>query len=246
MRALLPAPADDVDVHEFYAADWLDRGGLRAVFVASADGAAWARGRSSALQTPGDNRVFHAMRDLADVVLAGCGTVLAERYQAIVVPPERAEIRRRYGLREVLPTAVLSRSLNLDPRSGLFAAPPEARTIVLTCTAAPAERRATLAEVADVAVCGDAVVDPVLARAALEERGLTRIAFEGGPHAFAGQAAAGVVDELCLSVTPKLVGPGPSRIMAGAAEWPELPGLRLTGLLEEDGALFARYLIDRA
>ena len=47
MRALFPAPAADVDVHEFYAADWLDRGGWRAVFVASVDGAAWAQGRSA-------------------------------------------------------------------------------------------------------------------------------------------------------------------------------------------------------
>ena len=66
MRALLPAPAADVDVHQFYAADWLERGGVRAVFVAATDGAAWANGRSAGLQTPGDNVVFHAMRDLAD------------------------------------------------------------------------------------------------------------------------------------------------------------------------------------
>jgi riboflavin biosynthesis pyrimidine reductase len=241
MRALLPAPAADVDVHEFYAADWLDRGGVRAVFVASADGAAWTRGRSAGLQTAGDNTVFAAMRDLADVVLVGSGTALAEGYAAEPVSARRAEVRRRYGLPEPLVTAVLSRSLDLDPSSGLFARSTGARTVMLTCAAATPDRRAALAEVADVAVCGDDRVDPLLARTALEERGLTRIQAEGGPRAFASQVAAGTVDELCLSITPRLIGPGPSRIVGDGAEWQLPRELTLTGLLEEDGALFFRY-----
>lgn len=241
MRALLPTLADDVDVHEFLATGWLDRGGFRAVFVCSADGAAWVRGRSAGLQTPGDNKVFGATRDLADVVLAGSGTALAEGYRAIDVPPEMAARRRGYGLREALPTAVISASLRFSPESGLFATGPGNRTIVLTCAAAPAERRAALERVADVAICGDEAVDLSLARAALEDRGLTRISAEGGPHAYAGQAAAGVVDELFLSLTPKLVGPGPGRIVAGADEWTAPQDVELTGLLEEDGSLFLRY-----
>jgi riboflavin biosynthesis pyrimidine reductase len=158
------------------------------------------------------------------------------------VSDERAQIRGEYGFREVLPTAVISRSLRLDPDAALFAdAPLDARTIVLTCEAASAERRSALEQVADVAVCGGDTVDPALARAALEERGLTRILSEGGPTAFAQLAAAGVVDELCLSFTPMLIGPGPGRITAGPDGW-ELPArLHLAGVLEEDGALFLRY-----
>ncbi len=242
MRVLLPEPADDVDIHAFYAADWLEQGGLRVNFVASIDGAAAAEGRSEGLQTPGDNRVFAALRDLADVVVAGAGTVTIEGYQAVQLSARRREIRRRYGLRETLPTAVLSRSLRLDPESGLFAgAPADARTIVLTCEAAPVERRSALQRVADVVLCGGPVVDVMLARQALEERGLSRILSEGGPVAFDTLAAGGVVDELCLSLTPLLVGPGPSRILDGVASWPAARDLVLRGLLEEDGALFARY-----
>ncbi|TAM92705.1 MAG: pyrimidine reductase family protein, partial [Jatrophihabitans sp.] len=86
MRALLPAPADSaaqVDIRAHYARDWIDRGGLRMNFVASADGAATAEGKSRGLQTAGDNRVFTALRDLADIVLAGAGTVRIEGYRAI-------------------------------------------------------------------------------------------------------------------------------------------------------------------
>jgi riboflavin biosynthesis pyrimidine reductase len=243
--ALLPTLVDDVDVHDFYAHDWID-GGLRVNFIASADGAAATAGRSAGLQTPGDNRVFAALRDLADVVLAGAGTITAEGYRPIVVSEPRRAVRRDYGLPEVLPTAVMSRSLRLDPEAALFTATdPDARTIVLTCEAAPADVRARLERVADVAVCGDDTVDPVAMRRALEERGLTRILSEGGPTVFAELVRAGVVDELCLTVSPLLVGPGPGRITAGAA-WPDVTGLTLSGVLEEDGALFLRYRILRS
>jgi riboflavin biosynthesis pyrimidine reductase len=244
MRALLPHPVRDVDVHAVYSADWLDSGGLRVNFVSSADGAAQAEGKSEGLQTAGDNQVFAALRDLADVVLAGAGTVTIEGYRAIVVSDRRAAIRRDLGLRDVLPTAVISAGLRFDPDSALFTdAAPGARTIVLTCEAAPAERRAALEKVADVAICGADMVDVRLARAALEERGLVRILSEGGPTAFTHLLAGGVVDELCLSLTPKLVGPGPTRITAGTDVWPEPIGMRLAGLLEEDGALFLRYRV---
>ncbi len=242
MRALLPHSSADADVHAFYAADWVEAGGLRVDFVASVDGAAQANGRSAGLQTPGDNRVFAALRDLADVVLVGAGTAVAEGYRPIVVSEQRLAIRRRYGLPDALPTALLSRSLHLDPGAPLFTATsPQAPTIVLTCAAAPAGRRAALAEVAEVVLCGDDVVDPVAARAALEQRGLHRILSEGGPTAFADLARAGVVDELCLSLTPFLVGPGPARITAGPNGWDAPADLTLVGALEEDGALFLRY-----
>ena len=78
MRALLPRFADDPDVHAHYARDWVARGGVRVNFVSAADGAVTADGKSKGLQTPGDNRVFAALRDLADVVLVGAGTAVAE------------------------------------------------------------------------------------------------------------------------------------------------------------------------
>jgi riboflavin biosynthesis pyrimidine reductase len=242
VRALLPPGNEDVDLHAVYAKDWLEPGGLRVNFVSSVDGAAQADGKSKGLQTPGDNRVFATLRDLADVVLAGAGTAVAEGYRPIVVSARRRTIRREHGLRETLPTAVASRTLRLDPAHDLFAgASAEARTIVLTCKAAPADRREALEQVADVALCGDDDVEPARMRAALEERGLTRILSEGGPSSFAQLAAApGVVDELCLSLSPLLAGPGPGRITSGPP-WPRARDLELTGLLEEDGALFLRY-----
>jgi len=242
MRALLPHPSADVDLHAFYARDWLDRGGLRVNFVSSVDGAATSDGVSGGLQTPGDNQVFAALRDLADVVVAGAGTVRTEGYGAARLSDSRVALRLEHGLRAALPTAVVSRSLRLDPSAALFTeAADDARTIVLTCAAGDADVRAALDQVADVVICGDEDVDLAVARHALEERGLTRILNEGGPTLFGDLAAAGVVDELCLSLSPLLAGPGARRIVAGEL-WPGDPReLELVSLLEDDGALFLRY-----
>jgi riboflavin biosynthesis pyrimidine reductase len=242
MRCLLPVPSDDVDLHAFYAEDWLEGGGVRMDFVASVDGAGALGGQSRGLQTPGDNRVFAALRDLADVVVAGAGTIRDEGYGPARLSERRLERRRAYGLRDDLPIAAVSASLRLDPSSALFTG---SRPIVITSGAADADRRRALEAVADVVVCGDETVDLSAARGALVERGLTRIVCEGGPRLFADFLRAGAVDELCLSVSPLLAGPDLPRIVGGTA-LPRPARLALVGLLEEDGALFARYRVESA
>jgi len=189
--------------------------------------------------------VFAALRDLADAVLVGAGTARLEGYRVVNLSARRRAVRQAYGLAGELPVAVVSHSLQLDPASPLFGADGP-RTVVLTSAAADAEMRAQLEKRADVVICGDEVVDLGAARSALADRGLTRIVCEGGPTLFADLAQAGLVDELCLSLSPQLAGPGPGRITSGAS-WPlDMAGrhpLTLEGLLEEEGALFCRYLL---
>jgi riboflavin biosynthesis pyrimidine reductase len=247
MRAVLP-PSEpksevEIDVHAWYAADWVDRGGVRINFVASADGAASASGFSRGLQTPGDNRIFAALRDLADVVVAGAGTARTEGYRPIELTGRRAEARARYGLRPALPTAIVSGSLLLDPDARLFAEPPDgAPTIVITGTAGDPDVLAKLRDRVDLVQVGTDEVDLPAAVRALADRGFTRVLCEGGPQLFGALGAARLIDEVCLSVTPILVGPGPGRIVAGTP-WPDgVQPMRLAGLLEEDGALFCRYV----
>ncbi|MCW2494917.1 dihydrofolate reductase family protein [Jatrophihabitans sp.] len=234
MRALLPSPLADVDVHEHYAAGWIDRGGLRVNMVSSLDGAGTVDGLSAGLQTRGDNAVFAALRDLADVVLVGARTAEGESYKPARPSGERLAARRRHGLGDALPVALVSRSLRVDPSGPLFG---DASTLLFTCAAASPPSRLGQAEVV---VCGDDDLDPALMREALRERGLTRVLCEGGPSLFASLTAAGQVDELCLSLTPILAGPGATRIVGGAPWQVARGGLQLTGLLEEEDALFLR------
>lgn len=243
MHALIPAGSDDPDLHDWYSEHWVTTGGLRVNFVASVDGGITVAGRSAGLQTAGDNAVFATLRDLADVVLVASGTAVTEGYRAVQLSARRRAIRRVRGFADALPTAVVSRRLRLDPTSALFtAATPANRTMVITCASADADVRHDLAQVADVLVAGDDHVDLPAARRALEARGLTRILCEGGPALFGSLTAAGVVDELDLSVSPLLVGPDVARVVGGAAWAGPAVALRLHRLLTEDDALFARYL----
>lgn len=213
---------------------------LRANFVSSADGAGVLYGVSQGLSSDGDRRLFGVLRVLADVVLVGAGTARTENYK----PARRREALAalRAGRPPTPPIAVVSRTLDLDLDSPLFAAAPaDARTIVITCAASPSDLRAAAAGVADVIVAGGETVDLKEAAAALAARGLSRVICEGGPHLFAQVAAAGLLDELCLTVSPLLAGPGPHRITAGALSAGALP-MTLAHVLEEDGFLYCRYL----
>jgi riboflavin biosynthesis pyrimidine reductase len=244
MRQLLPAPLPTPDLYDVYGSDWLDRGGLRVNFVASLDGAVSVNGLSAPLQTPGDNAVFAVLRDLADVVLVGRGTITGEGYGPLTPDARRAGVRRDLGLAADLPLAVVSRGLDIDPGHAVFGPPPGApRTIVITCARAPADRLTALQAKADVVIAGEGDVDLHRARAELERRGLRRILSEGGPALLTSLLAAEAADELCLTVSPLLAGPGAGRIVAGAPLAHPAHG-RIVTLLEEEGALFYRFALD--
>jgi riboflavin biosynthesis pyrimidine reductase len=214
---------------------------VRANMVASADGAAYAAtGRSAGLSSPDDKRIFGVLRVLADVVLAGAGTARDEGYRPALRRPALASLRA--GRPETQTIALVTRSLDLNLDAPLFTeVPPDARTIVITCAAADAARRAAAAKVADVIIAGEETVDLPAAVGALADRGLTRVICEGGPHLLGDVASAGLLDELCLSLSPVLAAPGASRIVAG----PPAPARPLTlrhVLVGDDGFLFCRYV----
>jgi riboflavin biosynthesis pyrimidine reductase len=215
---------------------------VRANMVASADGAASLAGRSAGLSSDADRQVFSVLRSLADVILVGAGTARAEKYRAVT--PAEAWPELRAGRTATPPIAVITRSLDLDPGSPLLnTAPADARTIVLTTGRAPAGRRADMARHADVAVTGHDSVSAPAAISALAERGHRCVLVEGGPHLLGEIAAAGLLDELCLTLSPLLAGGQAGRILAGAADVPQAQaGLELAHLLVDDGYLFCRYV----
>jgi len=239
---LLPAAGDELDdaglaeAHAYPEPRW-----LRANMVASADGAGYLDGRTEGLSSPADMRLYGVLRVLADVVLVGAGTARIERYKPARRRPALAALRA--GRPPAPPIALVSRKLDLDFATPLFTeAPEDARTIVITCAGAPDDRRAAAAKVADVIVAGDLVVDLTEAVSALRARDLGRVLCEGGPHLLGEIAAAGLLDELCLTVSPMLAGPGPARVTAGAP-FPARP-MTLAHVMEDGGFLFCRYLVD--
>jgi riboflavin biosynthesis pyrimidine reductase len=79
---------------------------------------------------------------------------------------------------------------------------------------------------------------PTLLRS-LRKEGVRALLCEGGPTLHGALQASGLVDELFLTIAPKLAGGEAPRIVEG--ELPAVAELELGWLLEEDGELFARY-----
>jgi riboflavin-specific deaminase-like protein len=242
MRSLLPEPADAVDLFQAYAYPG-DGAWVRANMVASVDGSAVADGKSEPLSGPPDKRVFGVLRGLCDVVLVGAGTARAEGYRALKARASYAEHRAGHGQRPAPVLALVSGSLDLDPTAELFTG--AERTVVLTSASADESARARLAEVAEVIVAGTDRVDISAAIDALVALGLPRVLCEGGPHLLAGVVAAGRLDELCLTTAPRLVGDDGPHVVAGL-HLDAILELELAHLLEDDGNLFARYLVARS
>ncbi|ROO88298.1 riboflavin biosynthesis pyrimidine reductase [Actinocorallia herbida] len=188
---------------------------LRANMIASADGAATREGLSGGLGNETDRLLFQALRGFADAIVVGAQTVRAEGYG-----------------RAPVPIAVVSRSLDLDFASPLF----EGRTILVTVADAP--RLAEAREHAEVIVAGEGSVDFAAAVTALHGLGLTRLLCEGGPTILGGIAAAGLLDELCLTLSPRLVGGAAPRVVRG----PALDeGMTLAAVRQDGDHLFLRY-----
>jgi riboflavin biosynthesis pyrimidine reductase len=215
------------------------RPSVRLNMIASVDGAASFGGRSGALGGPADKALFAVLRALADVVLVGAGTVRAEGYGPIRLDDAARARRGAWGLAAVPPIAVVTRACRLDWTSPFFIQA-EQRPLVVTVASAPAANRAQAARVAEVVVAGEGEVDLTEALGALAERGHDNVLAEGGPGIAAELAASGLLDELCLTVSPMVAAGDARRILEGPALAPP-QCIELVHVLEADGYLFLRY-----
>ena len=235
MHRLWPQPSatdlDDAALAAHYA--WPEARAVpyvRVNFVASLDGAVSVDGRSGGLGNAADKTVFHLLRELAEVVLVGAGTVRTEKYNGVQ--------RNTRGRDTPPPVAVVTGTADLEPASRLFTdtvVPP----LILTLESAPADRRAALADAGgEVVVLPRLTPDVLLAE--LGRRRLDRVLCEGGPSLLGALQAADAVDELCLTVAPLLVGGESGRIAHGPAGVPPRR-MALVGALHADDALLLHY-----
>jgi len=244
VRRLWPDPGDVDDVAALVAAEArpapAGRPWVLVDMVSSLDGAITIGRRSGALGGPADRVMFAALRGVADVVLAGAGTVRAESYGPSRPSAATRAARRTRGQHELPQVAVVTRSLDLDLASPLFTEA-ERPTIVITCAAADDDRRAAVAAVGELIVAGDDEVDLAAALAALRDRGAAVVTAEGGPRLNGDLLAADLIDEWALAVSPILAGGEAGRASRGPA-LDKPVAMRLDRVLEADGFLFARWV----
>lgn len=225
--------------------DGLRRCWVRANMITSADGGATSGGKSGELGGDGDRALFAALRELADVIVVGATTARVENYSGVQLGAAARQARRHRGQSEVPPIAVLTRSGRLDHDAKLFDHS-EVPPLILTSTRAAGDTRQRLGRVAEVIDASGAdsdSVDPQAALAILSERGLLRVLAEGGPATLGLFSAHDLLDELCLTVAPTLVGGTASRIVTGPADVRSALQLR-HALTDAEGFLYLRYVRD--
>lgn len=209
-------------------------------FVASADGRTAFRGRSGQLGGAADRALFLGLRERVDAVLAGTSTMRIERYGRLVPAPERRRRRAAAGLAPEPLACLISRTGNIPFDIPLFDEP-EARVIVFT----PQEL--------DVSACRAQVevvqLDPgrltltTMMRHLRREYDVRALLCEGGPLVFGSLLQESLVDELFLTLAPKLTGGGSEPAVTTGAELSELASLKLVWALEDESALFLRYAL---
>jgi len=237
--------------------------------VSSIDGAiADPDGRSGGLSGPADKVAFRLLREWADVVLVGAGTARAENYGPAILD-EGARTRRLDAGRPATPTlAVVTARGRLDPDSRLFTAggrgseptvdsdAPTRPLVFTTARNAPgvATTLLDLAEVIGITTedtgsdpgegpsgdNGGDVVGGVLAT--LHRRGVTRVLCEGGPMLNAALFRVDAIDEVCLTLSPVVVGGSGGRVLGAADHRQALAHMALCHVESHDGFVLLRYV----
>jgi riboflavin-specific deaminase-like protein len=214
-----------------------DRPYLVLNMVSSLDGRATIDWRTTGLSTELDRQLFHHLRTQADAVMVGAGTARTERYGRMAKSDELRDKRGGEGLARDPLAVVVSARLDLPADLPLLNEP-EQRVLIATGSDATLSGLGDQVEYARV---GDDL--PLLMARLREEHGIRSVLCEGGPTLNSYLLAAGLVDELFLSLHPKLVGGAAALTIVAGRELVEPAELQLLSVAEGDGDLFTRWRV---
>jgi riboflavin-specific deaminase-like protein len=217
-----------------------DRPYLVLNMVSSLDGRATIDWRTKGLSTELDRRLFHHLRTQADAVMVGAGTARTERYGRMAKSEELRDKREREGLARDPLAVVVSGRLDLPVDLPLLNEP-EQRVVIATGS------DASLPELGEQVVyerVGDDL--PLLAARLRQDHGVRSVVCEGGPTLNAHLLAAGLVDELWLTLNPKLAGGAAALTIVAGRELVEPVELEVVSVAEGGGDLFTRWRIRSA
>lgn len=207
--------------------------------VSSLDGKATLDWRTKGLSTEVDRRLFHHLRTQADAVMVGAGTAREERYGRITKNEELREKRVNEGFVPDALAVVVSGRLELPPDLPLLNEPNQR---VVIATGSEDELPGLQGDV-EYARVGDDL--PRLLGYLHERHGVRSVLCEGGPTLNSFLFAAGLVDELFLTMNPKVVGGAAALTIVAGRELVEPVELDLVSVAEADGELFTRWRVRR-
>lgn len=236
-----PAVINEAELTVLYAhPDPGDRAWVRTNFVSTLDGAVQGRdGRSGTINTPSDRTVFALLRAHADVILVGAGTVRAEKYRAVDLEDWQLALRAGLGLAPYPTLAIVTASGEL-PES--IADNADCGPVLILTSRHSRPNRPRFGPGIEVIEFDDP--DQVPARELITElvaRGLRRVLCEGGPRLNRQLHAAGLVDDLCLTLSPLVIAGPAARTTVGPQIAEDRFGLQ-HAIGADDSALLLRYL----
>ncbi len=203
--------------------------------VTSLDGKAAAGGQTRTLSSDADRLVFHGLRTQVDAILVGAGTVRIERYGRAIKSEELRARREAEGLEPDPLVVIVSGRLDLPPDLPILGEP-EARVVI--ATGAEHELEGVAAQVTYLRTGDDLALMLAQLR---EQHGVRSVLCEGGPTLNSFLLAAGVVDELFLTLSPQIVGGAAGLTIVGGRELLEPTRAELVWLYEGGGDLFLRW-----
>jgi riboflavin-specific deaminase-like protein len=207
--------------------------------VSSIDGKATLDWRTKGLSSEVDRRLFHHLRTQADAVMVGAGTAREERYGRIVKNEDLRQKRMNEGLVADALAVVVSGRLDLPPDLPLLNEP-EQRVVIATGSD---ETIPGVTGEVEYARVGDDL--PRLMAYLHERHGVRSVLCEGGPTLNSYLFAADLVDELFLTINPKLLGGAAALTIVAGRELVEPLEPQLVSVAEADGELFTRWRFPR-
>lgn len=240
------APLDDTALTALYRHRLSDDGGpwLRTNFVTTLDGSVQGSDhRSGTINTPSDHHVFALQRAHADAIIAGAETVRTEGYRAVTLEPWQQQLRAAEGLSPLPALVIISGSLDIDPAVATAGEGSGGPVMIISPEGQrPADLAPLLEAGVEIVQAGTTQVDLAAAIQELARRGYRRLLCEGGAHLHHGLLAADLVDQMCLTTAPVVVGGDGLRTTAGPLFGDSLTFDLDFSLFADDGTYFSSYL----
>ncbi len=247
MQRLYPIPAADLEPTAIYDDLWRDlpeppedRPYVLLNMVTSVDGKAAIGGSASPIGSDVDHRLMRSIRASVDAVMNGGGTLRKERIDPRVGAAWSTRRMARGASPE--PLAIILTSSGDIPLDRRFFTYPGVPRLVICGAATSTERREALATHATLLIAPTARPEVAWALRQLRTtHGVRHLLVEGGPTVNGELIAAGLVDELCWTLAPKIIGSGESLPLVAGPPLPATARLSLRSAYLHEDEFFLRY-----
>jgi riboflavin-specific deaminase-like protein len=203
------------------------------------------RGTPSDFSSPRDKRRLVEIRAECDAVLASVKTIAADQMTMGLPDPALRRARVGRGQSPYPLRVLLTNSGRIDPALRIFEKD-FSTIVVFSTTRMPARTRAALAAKADLWLHEAPAVNlPAMFATLRADYGVKRLVCEGGAQVFRSLLAAGLVDELHVTLAPRIFGGKDAPTLTGLPR-DFLPGsvaLHLREMKTDQGECFLRYRI---